>query len=227
MKTFLLNLLRVAAFFSVALWLTACQSGSDPSQSEEVNNETDQEIVDLPLVSVEIKMPFNIEDVDYTFGLTIYRVGHALEAGLNYTMEDRVVVAVWGEEEMLYGSEEGVQSSYIDSGTDCPLTCEGPIEYVVRGWVHPEPRCELEMHITPIGKLSTCTAACAPGVPIPGTTGVAGVVLKPLVVDLATLSKGVTRDEVIGNYHWTATYTLTSFSGPVTVAGCDFDVAIP
>jgi hypothetical protein len=56
---------------------------------------------------------------------------------------------------------------------------------------------------------------------------VAEVVLKPLVVDLATLSNGVTRDEIIGNYHWTANYTLASFSGSVTVSSCDYDLAIP
>jgi len=227
MKTFLLNLMRLAAFFAVALWLTACQSGSNSSQPEEGKNETDQEIVDLPPVSVEIKMPENIEDVDYILGLTIYRIGQALIEDVEYTQEDQVVVAVWGEGDQLYGAEEGEAFVYIDAGTGCPLSCEGTIEYIVRGWVHPEPRCELELHITPIGRPTTCTSPCVPGIPIPGTTGVADVVLKPLVVDLATLSKGVGRDEIIGNYHWTASYMLTSFSGPVTVAGCDFDISIP
>jgi hypothetical protein len=208
------------------LCLTGCQLpwGNQPQQ---INPDSipDPDAFELPEVQVEVKMPENIEDVDFILGLTINRIGHSTAKDFNYIQEDNVVVAVWGEENLIYGiNEDGNQLVNVITG-ECVMECKGQIGYMVKGTVAPD--CMLNIRITQLGQPATCTSSCAEGVALPWYTGVGELILEPLKADFYALKIVVSREEVLGNMHWVGTYKLSSFSGKVNIKGCEFDITLP
>lgn len=218
MKTLSLKPIWIVFILLTILCLSACQS---PGPTKPL---PDPDTFDLPEIKVEVDMPENFNDPDYTFGLKIDRVGLSKGGDFQYGQSDLVEVIVKGKDNKIFGeNQKGEQLVVVETG-ECGMHCEGEVGYVIMGDI--DTHCIMELKITQIGKPATCTSECAPGVELDWFTGVGEFYLEPIVTDFSTLYSGETRKENLGNMEWEATYTLTSFSGEPKIDWCDYVIDI-
>ena len=217
----------ILIIISCTLVITGCSIFPLPSAPDPDDISPPEEVFEIPQVEVEVDMPVNIEDVDFILGLSIVRTVHIEGPEFDFFKEDVSEVAVWGEDNMLYGLDEDGEHTFVITSGVCTVECPGKIGYLVKGFVRPD--CMLEMWITQIPEPVVCTGSCpgGPDVPTMATTGLAEHVLDPLEADFVQLKDGVTRDEFIGNADWVANYKMTSFEGKVNIPGCKYDLEIP
>ena len=201
------------------LFLNGCGEIQAPLQDD-----PDLEMFELDEIKIEAKIiDESLKDPKYILLLQIYRVGHILDPDVNWMQEDRLLLEVSGDKDgYLYGiAQNGVQT-ITGTNDDCIMTCTGKIGYRVKGVIFTDLDCEIKIWVTQYGKPASCTSSCLPpDMVFPWDSGVAEFVLNPIITDLESLSRGVTTEQEVGNYHWASEYTVISIAGKTKEEICD------
>jgi hypothetical protein len=202
--------------------ITGCQFFPAPPQSDpDLDLDADSEVFVLPEINIESE---TIPNPEFILLFDIHRLGHITDPSQNMQVEDTLLLEVNGKGDYIYGfSENGNQLTTIHNG-DCIQTCEGQVGYEVWGAIANSPSgCKLKVVITQFGQAGLCTSSCMMDFSIPWYSSVGDIALDEFESDLESLTKGVSREEVLGNMHWSSTYKLKGISGDINKNICEFE----
>ena len=216
--------LKIPILLLVILSISSCLLIPGPTQPA-----PDPDMFELPKINIEAELPDeSIKDPDFIMIFKIDRIGHVTDPNVNWVQEDTILVDVAGKNDdflvYLYGLDENGEQNITGDNGECVMTCKGKIGYRVQGVLVPETDCKIKIWITQFGKPASCTSSCLPpDNTIPWNTAVGETFLEEMDTDLTSLSRGVTREEVVGNMHWGSTYTLIGVAGNIDKKICDFE----
>ena len=206
--------------FLFSLIISSCDLFSGGPKPDSPSNADPEDMFELDAIQIELDIPKEIEEAEYFFTLDINRDGTVQDQPVSYSQSDEVEVVVYGKDNRLLGKNEyGEQIVFVIQEGGCTLQCAGDIGYIVIGNL--DTHCIMELRITQIPQITSCTSECAPGVPFAWSTGVGEVFIDPLLANFKELSSGVSRIEQTGNMKWEAKYKLKDFQGLPFIKYCD------
>jgi hypothetical protein len=174
----------------------------------------------------EIIVP--LDDV-FTFVLSVHRVGHASDKGVDMMIEERAEVEVMGEQDLLHGIGRGPAHFIPAIGHPCNMECFYEIEYEVKGYFKPHPDCDLFLVVYPSVNPGECTTECGPLEVIPYAGGIYDALIDEVVfkghkigIEEVTNNREVLTKE-LGNAQWTNQFEINYFVGDTSSIGCIFD----